>query len=185
MRGRAARVDCTRPGTVAETVVRRAATAFRALRAPPIRGRGATMRVTAVLLVLAASVLAQEREVTECEICGGTVYQTPKSYISGNTKYIYVDDPPHVRYCNRCQRDINTGKIDPDHPPALGPRDDEEMGENPYGNPYAVDKFEWEKRKKPEKDAHTKEAESGMGVVPYVVAVAVAVGLALRYFLRS
>lgn len=143
------------------------------------------MRITGVLLVLAAAVLAQEREVTGCEICGGEVYQTPKAYVSGNTKYIYIDEPPYKRYCTRCQRDINNGEIDPAAPPALGPRDGEELGESPYGNPYAVDKFEWEKRKKPEKDAHTKQAESGFGAFWYVVAIVVAVAVLLRWFLKS
>ena len=65
------------------------------------------------LIWAVAATATAEREETSCEICGGTVYQTPQSYISGNTKYIYIDKPPYKPYCLRCQRDINNGKIDP------------------------------------------------------------------------
>ncbi|MHC4548637.1 MAG: hypothetical protein ACYTEZ_07650 [Planctomycetota bacterium] len=140
------------------------------------------MRTVLSLLVLATLVWAQDREVTACEICGGDVYQTPKSYVSGRTKYIYVDTPPHKPYCTRCQRDVNTGKLDPNDPPVLGPRDGEE--DEPSDNPYAVDKFDWEKKKAPEKDEATKDAESGFGVLPWVIGIVVGLGLLIRFFLK-
>ena len=61
------------------------------------------------------------------------MYQTPKKYVSGNTQYIYMDEPPYKPYCTRCQRDINNGKVDPDDPPLMSARDDEEdaPSENP------------------------------------------------------
>lgn len=137
-----------------------------------------------VLLALATSAWAQDREITACEVCGGDVYQTPKSYKSNRTEYIYVFDQPHKKYCTRCQRDINNGKIDPDNPGSYAPRDDEEDPES--DNPYAVDKFDWEKEKeKPKvKDAHTREAESGFGALPWVIGIVVALGLLIRFFLK-
>jgi hypothetical protein len=136
------------------------------------------------LLALATFARAQEREVTPCEICGGDVYQTPKRYKSNHTEYIYVFDQPHKKYCTRCQRDINNGKIDPNNPGAFSPRDDE--ADPPSDNPYAVDKFDWEKEKeKPKvKDAHTKQAESGFGALPWVIGILVALGLLVRFFLK-
>jgi hypothetical protein len=142
------------------------------------------MRIVCSLLVLAGVAWAQDREITACEICGGDVYQTPKTYVSGRTKYIYIDEPPHKRYCTRCQRDINNGKIDPDNPAAFAPRDDEE--DPPSQNPWAVDEFDWQKEKaKPrEKDVRTKEAESGFGALPWVIGIVAALGLLLRFFLK-
>ena len=140
------------------------------------------MRIVLSLLVLATLAWAQDRKVTACEICGGDVYQTPKSYKSNRTKYVYVFDQPHKPYCTRCQRDVNNGKIDPDNPGAFGPRDDEE--DPASDNPYAVDKFDWEKKKPPKKDAHAEDAESGFGVLPWVVGILVALGLLVRFFLK-
>lgn len=139
------------------------------------------MRIVLSLLVLAAVAWAQDREITACEICDGDVYQTPKTYKSNRTEYIYMYDPPHKKYCTRCQRDINNGKIDPDSPGAYAPRDDEE--DAPSDNKYAVDKFDWEK-KKPRKDAQTEEAESGFGALPWVIGILAALGLLVRFFLK-
>ncbi len=127
--------------------------------------------------------VAQEREVTACEICGGDVYQTPQTYVSGRTKYIYIDTPPHKPYCTRCQRDVNNGKIDADDPPMLSPRDDEE--DEPSDNPYAVDKFDWEKEKPKKTDAATEDAEFGFGALGWVIGIVVAVGVLLRFLLKS
>jgi hypothetical protein len=137
-----------------------------------------------VLLALATSARAQDREITACEVCGGDVYQTPKKYKSNRTEYIYLFDQPHKKYCTRCQRDINNGKIDPDNAGAYAPRDDEEDPES--DNPYAVDKFDWEKEKEEPKvkDAQTKEAESGFGALPWVIGIVVALGLLIRFLLK-
>jgi len=140
------------------------------------------MRIVLSLLVLATFAWAQDREVTACEICGGDVYQTPKSYKSNRTEYIYVFGPPHKPYCTRCQRDVTNGKIDPKNPGVFAPRDDEE--DPPSDNPYAVDKFDWEKKGPPRKDAHTVEAESGFGALPWVIGIVVALGLLVRFFLK-
>jgi hypothetical protein len=139
------------------------------------------VRIVLSLLVLATFAWAQEREITACEICGGDVYQTPKTYKSNRTKYIYMYDPPHKKYCTRCQRDINNGTIDPNNPGAWGPRDDEE--DPASDNPYKVNKFDWEKKKR-EKDAQTKEAESGFGALPWVIGILVSLGLLVRFFLK-
>lgn len=143
------------------------------------------MRRSFGLLLLATLALAGEREITSCEICGGSVYQTPKEYVSGDTRYVYIDEPPHKRYCVRCQRDINNGEIDPDDPPALAPRDDEELGHNPYGNPYAAhaDRLTREQGK-PRARKTGEEEEGGFGALWYAAAIVVAVGFALRYFLK-
>lgn len=142
------------------------------------------MRTLALILVLAAPALAGDaediHEVTACEICGGNVYQTPKSYVSGNTKYVYIDEPPHKPYCTRCQRDINNGKIDPANPPALAPRDDEEAE---YHNPWAVRELDVG-RKKVEKDEHTKEAETGFGALKWVAGTVIAFVLLVKFLLK-
>jgi len=145
------------------------------------------MRVLGLFLValaLAPLARAEEREVTDCEICGGKVYQTPKKYRTGNTEYIYIDEPPYKPYCIRCQRDVNQGKIDPSNPPAIGPRDDEEMGDNPYGNKWAADHTDVGKRKRTDKDAATKDAEGGFGAIGWVIGILVVVGLAVKFFLK-
>lgn len=79
------------------------------------------MRVATALVVLVAVATpasGEDREVTSCEICGGTVYQHPKEIVSGNVRrvYIYIGQPEERRYCARCQRDINNGAIDPSPP---------------------------------------------------------------------
>ena len=137
------------------------------------------MRTLAVVLLCVTAAWAGEREITACEICGGDVYQTPKEYVSGNTKYIYMYDPPHKPYCTRCQRDINNGEIDPANPPALSPRDDEEMGVNPYGNEYMP------RAGPPKKAEDHSEQHSGFGAWKWVLGMIVAGGFAIRYFLRS
>ena len=95
------------------------------------------MRIALMLFLWSAVAWAGEREITDCEICGGTVYQTPKKMVVGNTKYVWIGDPPHKKYCGRCQGDINNGKIDPNDPPLLMSRDDEER--EPVHNPYSRD----------------------------------------------
>ena len=143
------------------------------------------MRTTLMVLLLLVPGLASEaedvHEVTDCEICGGSVYQTPKSYVSGNTKYVYIDQPPHKRYCTRCQRDINNGTIDPDNPPALAPRDDEETESD---NPWAVKELDTG-RPKVEKDAHAKEAETGFGALKWVVGIVIAFVLLFKFLLKN
>ena len=136
------------------------------------------MRIVLSLFVLATLAWAQDREITACEICGGDVYQTPKSYKSNRTKYVYLFDQPHKPYCTRCQRDVNNGKIDPKNPGAFAPRDDEE--DPVRDNPYAVE----EKKGPPKKDAHTQEAESGFGALPWVIGILVGLVLVVRFFLK-
>ena len=136
-----------------------------------------------LLLFVAIEFAHAERTTTDCEICGGTVYQTDKEYVVGNTKYVWIGDPPKKRHCNRCQNDINTGKIDADNPPAFSSRDDEEAGDNPHNNRWAVDKLDLGETKF-EKDAHTREAESGFGVGPWVIGLIVGVGLLIRFMLK-
>ena len=48
------------------------------------------MRIAGILVALALCAAAQEREITDCEICGGTVYQTPKTYVSGGVKTVWI-----------------------------------------------------------------------------------------------
>jgi len=136
------------------------------------------MRILGAILILAAGVLAQERQTTECEICGGTVYQTPKTYVSGDVKYIYMYDRDYKKYCTRCQRDVNNGKIDPSAPPGLGPRDDEEneVSDNPYSR--HADRVE------PRKKHATAEEESGFGALKWVAVIVVVLGVAFRFFLK-
>jgi len=123
-----------------------------------------------------------EPEGSVCEICGAFVPMPHQTYVSGNTKYIYIDKRKPRRYCELCQRDINNGKIDPNDPPVLAPRDGSELGgNNPYGNKWAVDEIKVEKPKT-HKDP---EAESGFGAIGYVIGIVIAVGYALRFFLKS
>ena len=77
---------------------------------------------------------------------------------------------------------INNGTIDPNDPPILSPRDEAaEMGDNPHGNKWAVDEIEVPKNK-----AHKdEEAESGFGALGYVIGIIFALGVALRFFLKS
>jgi len=141
-----------------------------------------------VLLAVAAPALAEERETTSCEICGGTVYQPPKEILTGNVRHIYIDigTPEHRRYCTRCQRDINNGVIDPSDPPALASRDDEPLeGDNPYGNPYARDADRLTREaQQPRERKVDKEAEGGFGALWYVGAILGAMVFVLRRFLK-
>jgi len=136
--------------------------------------------ILSIALLAAAALAAPEREITDCEICGGTVYQTPKTYVSGRTKYIYIDEPPHKPYCTRCQRDVNNGKIDPNDPPLLSPRDDEPAEEK--DNPYARNTDGTHDKRKPMLD---EESKSGFGVLPWAVGMLAAAGLVIRFFLRG
>jgi hypothetical protein len=135
-----------------------------------------------ILCALAPFAGAQDDEGSECEICGAFVPMPHQSYVSGNTKYVYINKRKPRRYCTPCQRDINNGKIDPNDPPMLAPRDGSELGgDNPHGNKWAVDEIEVPKNKV-HKD---EEAESGFGALGYVIGIAIAVGYALRFFLKS
>ena len=135
------------------------------------------MRTILMVIACVALASAQEREETACEICGGTVLQTPKKFTTGNTRYVWIGEPPHKKYCNRCQRDINNGKIDPSDPPTLLSRDDEEQeaAENPYSREVVVEK---PKRKQ------SAEAESGFGAMGWVIGIVGVLGFFLRKMLK-
>jgi len=122
------------------------------------------------LLLFATTALAQDREVTACESCGAEVYQTPKSYKSGNTKYIYMYDPPHKSLCTACQREANNEGLEP--------------GEAVAENPWAVESA-YEKPKRKPKDKHTEEAESGFGASGFMIGIVLVIAFALRFFLKS
>jgi hypothetical protein len=68
----------------------------------------------------------------------------------------------------------------------MTPRDDEELEENPYGNPAMrggdalTREAQSPKRAKPD-----EEAGSGFGALWYVVAIVGAVVVALRFFLKQ
>jgi hypothetical protein len=141
------------------------------------------------LLILAVCALVpfagaqeDEPEGSECEICGAFVPMPHQSYLSGNTKYVYIDKRKARRYCNLCRRDINNGKIDPNDPPMLSPRDGSELdGDNPHGNKWAIDEIEVPKNE----NKLDEESESGFGALGYVIGIVIALGYALRFFLKS
>jgi hypothetical protein len=118
-----------------------------------------------------------------CEICGAHIRAPRREYVSGDTRYVWLNDPPKTQqYCVPCQRDIRSGKIDPDDPPLLSPRTAEEYDEeNPSENPYAP-KARPDKGKK--KDARDEEAHSGFGALTYVVVIAGVLFALLRWFLK-
>jgi len=144
------------------------------------------MRVLLALLFaccLGPALAGPEREITACEICGGDVYQTPKTYKSNRTKYVYLYDPPHKPYCTRCQRDVNNGEIDPDNPPALAPRDGEDQ--ESFDNPYSRHADRLAKEAGETKRHQDPEAEGGFGAIWYVAGILAAVVFALRFFLKG
>jgi len=125
--------------------------------------------------------LEQEERVTgSCQICGGVTHGWRRILQTGNIRYETIGTIEAPAWCQRCTVDVQNGKIDPNDPPQLLPRDDEESPteHNPWANPEQRDRT-------PKKvDKHKGEAHSAFGALPWVVGILGAVVMLVRWFLR-
>jgi len=147
------------------------------------------MRILGLLFVLAGlamPALAQEQRVTgTCRICGGTTYGMRRELVTGNIRYTTIGRIEAPALCQRCTVDVQAGRIDARNPPALAPRDDEHE-DDVLVNPWAPkeDPLEVAKRERANQPKD-EEAHSGFGALTWIVGIVAAVGLLLRWFLKS